>query len=115
MLHLIDPVDDWLERRVAREMKKGGLRLLRHDTPMFLTSEVELREYFAGRRMFMASFYAQRRKRLDILMQDGQPVGAAMELRYAEPEEAAARHRVAAALAPGRERIRAAKRQSTCK
>lgn len=74
-VHLIDPVDDWLERRVAREMKKAGLRLLRHDTPMFLTPEVELREYFAGRRMFMASFYAEQRKRLDILMQDGQPVG----------------------------------------
>ena len=74
-VHLIDPVDDWLERRIAREMKKAGLRLLRHDTPMFLTPEVELREYFADRRMFMASFYAEQRQRLDVLMQDGQPVG----------------------------------------
>lgn len=74
-VHLIDPVDDWLDRRVTREVKKAGLRLIRHDTPMFLTSPLDLEEYFADRRMFMASFYTERRKRLDILMQDGQPVG----------------------------------------
>ncbi|HET9448014.1 MAG TPA: cryptochrome/photolyase family protein, partial [Steroidobacteraceae bacterium] len=74
-VHMIDPVDDWLDRRVAREMKKAGLRLVRHDTAMFLTPEVELREYFDGRRMFMASFYAEQRKRLDVLMHRGQPVG----------------------------------------
>lgn len=74
-VHLIDPVDDWLDRRVAREAKKAEMRLLRHDTPMFLTSQAELAEYFEGRRMFMASFYAEQRKRLDILMKEGKPVG----------------------------------------
>ena len=74
-LHLIDPVDDWLDGRVAREAKKAQLRLIRHDTPMFLTSPLDLEDYFAGRRMFMAGFYAEQRKRLDILMKDGQPLG----------------------------------------
>ncbi|MBL8268887.1 cryptochrome/photolyase family protein [Steroidobacter sp.] len=74
-VHLIDPVDDWLERRVLRELKKAGLKLIRHDTPMFLNSALDIEEYFEGRRMFMASFYAEQRKRLDILMKDGRPVG----------------------------------------
>ncbi|MDY6948063.1 MAG: cryptochrome/photolyase family protein [Pseudomonadota bacterium] len=74
-VHLIDPVDDWLERRVVREVKKAGLRLVRHDTAMFLNSPLDLEEYFDGRGMFMASFYTAQRKRLDILMDDGKPVG----------------------------------------
>lgn len=74
-IHIIDPVDDWLERRIVREVNKAGLRLIKHDTPMFLTSPSELEEFFTYRRMFMASFYAQQRKRLDVLMQNGEPVG----------------------------------------
>lgn len=73
--HLIDPVDDWLERRVTREVKKAGLRLVRHDTPMFLTSPLDLEEYFENRRMFMGSFYTEQRKRFGILMKDGRPAG----------------------------------------
>jgi deoxyribodipyrimidine photolyase-related protein len=76
-VHVIDPVDDWLERRVEREAKKASLRLRRHDTPMFLTSPHEIEEYFEAResRMFMASFYAAQRKRLNVLMHEGKPVG----------------------------------------
>jgi deoxyribodipyrimidine photolyase-related protein len=74
-IHMIDPVDDWLERRVVRESKQAGITLVRHDTPMFLTSPQELADYFEGRRMFMASFYAEQRKRLNILVEDGRPAG----------------------------------------
>ncbi|HKS56203.1 MAG TPA: cryptochrome/photolyase family protein [Steroidobacteraceae bacterium] len=74
-LHIIDPVDDWLDRRVAREAGKAGLKLIRHDTPMFLSSPLDLEEHFAGRRMFLATFYAEQRKRFDVLMKNGRPVG----------------------------------------
>lgn len=74
-VHMIDPVDDWLERRVVREAKNLGVTLVRHETPMFLTSPLTIDEYFEGRRMFMASFYVEQRKRLDVLVEDGKPVG----------------------------------------
>lgn len=79
-LHVIDPVDDWLDRRIAREARNGGVKLLRHDTPMFLSSPLDLQEYFANRRMFLASFYAEQRRRLDVLMEDGQPLGGKWSL-----------------------------------
>lgn len=75
-VHLIDPVDDWLERRVSRDAGKLGVRIVRHESPMFLTSNDEIVRFFTGRsRMFMADFYAHQRKRLDVLMQDGRPIG----------------------------------------
>jgi deoxyribodipyrimidine photolyase-related protein len=74
-LHIIDPVDDWLDRRIAREARRAGLKLIRHDTPMFLSSPLDLEQQFRGRRMFLATFYAEQRKRFDVLMKNGQPVG----------------------------------------
>lgn len=75
-VHLIDPVDDWVERRVVRDAKKVNLSLVRHESPMFLTSPSEIGQFFAGRpRMFMADFYAHQRRRLDVLMDGERPVG----------------------------------------
>ncbi len=53
-VHLIDPVDDWLERRVIRDCKKAGLQLVLHVTPMFLTTPEQIEEFFDERCMFMA-------------------------------------------------------------
>lgn len=75
-VHYLDPVDDWLERRLLRELKKAGARAQKHPTPMFLSDEAFLDEQFGGKkRFFMARFYQAQRKRLGILMEDGEPVG----------------------------------------
>ena len=75
-LHFIDPVDDWVERRLAREAAHAGLKLVRHETPMFLTSPARLEEQFRSRRRVrMADFYAAQRRELGVLMQDGKPAG----------------------------------------
>jgi deoxyribodipyrimidine photolyase-related protein len=74
-LHYIDPVDDWLERRLLREASKSGMTAQRHDTPMFLTSMTELTEAFRGKRMSMASFYVQQLKRLGVLLDGTRPLG----------------------------------------
>ncbi len=75
-VHYIDPVDDWLERRLKREAKRAGLELVRHETPMFLNSVGDLEVYFRDRpRMFMADFYAAQRRRRGILMQGRRPAG----------------------------------------
>jgi deoxyribodipyrimidine photolyase-related protein len=76
IVHYIDPVDDWLERRLKREAKLAGLTLQRHETPMFLNSVRDLEDYFRDRsRMFMADFYAAQRRRRGILMQGRRPTG----------------------------------------
>jgi deoxyribodipyrimidine photolyase-related protein len=75
-LHAIDPVDDWLERRLRREAAAAGLALEWHPTPMFLSSPAFLQEHFAARsRVMMASFYQAQRKALGVLVERGKPVG----------------------------------------
>jgi deoxyribodipyrimidine photolyase-related protein len=72
----IDPVDDWLERRLLRELRTPGCSHACHPTPMFLTSKALLVAHFGGhRRPSMATFYAAQRRELGILVEDGQPVG----------------------------------------
>lgn len=75
-LHFVDPVDDWLERRLARETARRGLRLVPHATPMFLSDPGWLEAQFRGRRRTrMADFYAAQRRALGVLLEDGKPVG----------------------------------------
>lgn len=75
-VHYLDPVDDWLERRLLRELKKAGARAQKHPTPMFLSDEAFLDEQFGGKkRFYMARFYQAQRRRLGILMDKGEPAG----------------------------------------
>lgn len=75
-LHVVDPVDDWVERRLAREATRSGLKLVLHATPMFLSSPGLLEEQFRGRRRVrMAEFYAAQRRELRVLVEDGKPAG----------------------------------------
>ena len=75
-LDYVDPVDDWLERRLLREAARAGIGTRRHATPMFLTSARLLEAQFAGRRRVrMADFYAAQRRDLGILMDGAAPVG----------------------------------------
>ena len=49
-----------------------------YDTEHFYTSRHELKEFFAGKRdLLMESFYRMMRKKHDILMEDGKPLGGA--------------------------------------
>jgi deoxyribodipyrimidine photolyase-related protein len=76
VLHYIDPVDDWLERRLQRSAKRLGCELVRHDTQMFLTARSDLAPHFEGSgRAAMADFYKTQRKARGILIEDGAPTG----------------------------------------
>lgn len=75
-VHYLDPVDDWLGRRLLREARRAGVRVQEHPTPMFLTSMESLPERFpSGKRFHMASFYQEQRRTFDVLMEGGKPVG----------------------------------------
>jgi deoxyribodipyrimidine photolyase-related protein len=75
---VFDVVDDWLARDTTAALADGGYRLRPQDvleTPMFLTSRAQVRDWFAGHRARMASFYAWQRVRLDVLVDGTSPVG----------------------------------------
>ena len=73
-IHLAEPVDYLLERRLRRAAKTTGIRLVVYDTPMFLTPHAEI-DVLLGKRPLMARFYEAQRRRLNILMEGDKPRG----------------------------------------
>ncbi|NIP26734.1 MAG: cryptochrome/photolyase family protein [Phycisphaerae bacterium] len=68
--------DHKLTRRLKRICKQHQKRLNILESPAFLTSKQFLKEFFTGRKnLSMSSFYIKQRKKLDILIIDGKPVG----------------------------------------
>ncbi|MDX1639064.1 MAG: cryptochrome/photolyase family protein [Balneolaceae bacterium] len=76
-LHILDPTDDWLRRRLHDAAGSAGLELTEYDTPMFLNTRRDLERYFEGQNTYYhADFYAEQRKKWDILVDDDdKPVG----------------------------------------
>ncbi len=74
-LHLADPHDFILEKRLRKFAKERKINLHIHPTPAFLSPPEFLEEHIAGRKKpFMASFYQAQRKRMGILIdKDGNP------------------------------------------
>lgn len=69
--------DHWLELRLKTTLHESNISLELRDSPMFMHSENELREYFADKkRMFQTDFYIHARKKKNILLEkDGSPIG----------------------------------------
>lgn len=75
-IHYTDTTDYLLERRINRYAKINGLEIKKYSTPNFLTTQEELTTLFAKEKKYlMANFYIKQRKRLDILVENGEPVG----------------------------------------
>lgn len=76
-LHVADPVDEILSRRLRRICERKGWRLNVYDTPAFLSPPSFLDECFGGRQKpFMARFYQRQRVRMGLLVSpEGTPLG----------------------------------------
>lgn len=75
-IHLVDVIDNWLEKRIIQQSNKHSIKLVWHESPMFMLSRHELDEYFGNRKTyFQTDFYIQQRKRFNILMDGPKPVG----------------------------------------
>lgn len=78
-IHVVDPTDDMLERRLERAAKRCGVGLVYHETPSFLLSRSEGDERVGTQNApyRMGSFYRAQRTRFNILLQNDKPVGGA--------------------------------------
>jgi len=72
----VDPVDDILKRRIERFCAARGLCLEWRSSPMFVSPDDWVAQVMgAMKKPFMKNFYEAQRKRMNILMEDCQPVG----------------------------------------
>jgi len=75
-LYAADPVDHFLEKRLAEGAKDAGLKLHFTESPGFLCSREEIRAHFGGKSHFhQTSFYIHQRKTRGILLEGDKPAG----------------------------------------
>ena len=74
-LMVIDPVDNWLERKIDRHKNDVSITLL--DSPLFINTKSELQPFFSSekKKFFQTTFYKNQRIQRNILIENGQPVG----------------------------------------
>lgn len=67
--------DYLLERRLLRYSEQYNIHLNKLDSPNFLTNIEEFNELLNTKNYFFTNFYIKQRKRLDILLLNGKPIG----------------------------------------
>lgn len=74
-LHLIDPTDNWLEKRIKSVSK--DLLVNWFDNPLFINTKTELASFFkpSKKKFFQTSFYKDQRQKRKILMTGDGPKG----------------------------------------
>ncbi len=76
-VRIVDPSDNWVERRLGAAFARVGIDITWLPDPHFLTPDSDARAWLAGRtRLFFADFYMRQRQRLGLLLdRRGQPIG----------------------------------------
>ncbi|MBB6002634.1 cryptochrome/photolyase family protein [Arcicella rosea] len=75
---LIDPVDDWLLKRVKASCHELNIKINVLESPMFLNTGQELEHFFkpSKKKFFQTEFYKQERISRKILLEEsGEPIG----------------------------------------
>jgi deoxyribodipyrimidine photolyase-related protein len=75
-IQVLDPVDDWLSKRLAKMAR--GIKLRIHDNPAFLNGQEEVANYFKPdkKKFYQTDFYKGQRRKHDILIDlEGNPIG----------------------------------------
>lgn len=78
LIRTIDPVDDWLSKRLKKACKKAGIQLELLESSMFLNSSQDLSVFFRSekKKFFQTAFYKEQRKKRNVLIEaDGSPTG----------------------------------------
>ncbi|MFK7833181.1 MAG: cryptochrome/photolyase family protein [Winogradskyella sp.] len=74
-LHITDPTDNWLQKRINSASSTISVNWYKNE--LFINSKDELSSFFkpTKKKFFQTSFYKQQRKERDILMVSGEPEG----------------------------------------
>lgn len=76
-IHVTDPTDEWLMKRIQHACEKNNIELFLYNNPNFINTPESIHDYFAGKKSyFQTDFYIQQRKQRNILLTDqGQALG----------------------------------------
>ena len=77
-INYIDPVDNWLEKRITDQCHLHGIQRNVSDSPMFLNKKEDLQPFFRKdkKKYHQTSFYTDQRNKRDILIDpNGKPTG----------------------------------------
>jgi deoxyribodipyrimidine photolyase-related protein len=76
-IHIVDPVDSWLLKKIISSSKKYSIELTIYNCPNFLNSLNDVDAYFSTKKTyFQTDFYTWQRKSRNILLEkDGKPIG----------------------------------------
>jgi len=74
-IHVIDPTDNWLEKRIKENTK--DIEVVWSENPLFINTREDLKHFFkpTKKKFFQTSFYKLERQRLDVLMVNNTPAG----------------------------------------
>jgi deoxyribodipyrimidine photolyase-related protein len=68
--------DKFFEKQINRLINKINIKWTKIDSPMFLTSRLEFKDFLKNsKKPMMANFYKFSRRKINILMEDGKPKG----------------------------------------
>ncbi len=77
-INYIDPVDNWLQKRVVKGCSSNTIERTVFDSPLFLNTKEELQSFFRSdkKKYHQTSFYTDQRNKRHILIDpDGKPTG----------------------------------------
>lgn len=77
-INYIDPVDNWLQKRIAKSVQASGLSTTVFDSPLFINSKATLGDFFRmdKKKYHQTTFYVEQRKNQGILLDiEGKPEG----------------------------------------
>ncbi len=76
-VHVMDVVDDWLHKKIVKEVGNAA-ELIIHDSPLFFLTDAEVKTYWGiDSKHLHHHFYIWQRKRMNVLVHEGKPVGGA--------------------------------------
>ena len=77
-INYIDPVDNWLQKRLAKGCLENNISTSIYGSPLFLNSKEDLTAFFRRdkKKYYQTNFYTEQRKKRNILMEsNGKPTG----------------------------------------
>ncbi len=73
--HYADTTDYLLERRLHRFAAGHGVKLVVSESPNFIHSQADNKAYFEEHKYFLTDYYIHLRKKYDIMLDGGKPLG----------------------------------------